>query len=155
MPYVSVSVSLLDKMVRYIRTQPEDHRKMTFQREFLALVKKGQGGRPASSQKRPRSGGGGGARACPHGLRGQPSLRIGVKLGDVGFPGLFRARCGGMGVFCPPPSPSHALRAWEGEGFWAVLNPGRRPLRGLALIRFPKLFTAERSEPRERSGARR
>ena len=35
-----VSVSLLDKTVHYIKTQEEHHRKMTFQEEFLALLKK-------------------------------------------------------------------------------------------------------------------
>ena len=36
----SVSVSQLDKTVRYIQRQAEHHRKMTFQEEFLALLKK-------------------------------------------------------------------------------------------------------------------
>lgn len=36
----SVSVSQLDKIVSYIRSQPEHHRKMNFQEEFLALLKK-------------------------------------------------------------------------------------------------------------------
>jgi hypothetical protein len=35
-----VSVSQLDKIVQYIRGQPEHHRKMTFQEEFLELLKK-------------------------------------------------------------------------------------------------------------------
>ena len=35
-----VSVSLLDKTIQYIQTQSEHHRKMTFQEEFLALLKK-------------------------------------------------------------------------------------------------------------------
>jgi REP element-mobilizing transposase RayT len=35
-----VSVSLLDKIVQYIRNQQEHHRKITFQEEFLALLKK-------------------------------------------------------------------------------------------------------------------
>jgi len=35
-----VSVSLLDKIVQYIQSQPEHHRKTTFQEEFLALLKK-------------------------------------------------------------------------------------------------------------------
>jgi REP element-mobilizing transposase RayT len=35
-----VSVSLLDKTVHYIQRQAEHHRKMTFQEEFLALLKK-------------------------------------------------------------------------------------------------------------------
>jgi REP element-mobilizing transposase RayT len=35
-----VSVSLLDKTVRYIQHQAEHHRKMSFQEEFLALLKK-------------------------------------------------------------------------------------------------------------------
>jgi len=36
----SVSVSQLDKTIHYIQTQPGHHRKMTFQEEFLALLKK-------------------------------------------------------------------------------------------------------------------
>jgi REP element-mobilizing transposase RayT len=36
----SVSVSQLDKTITYIKGQPEHHRKMTFQEEFLALLKK-------------------------------------------------------------------------------------------------------------------
>jgi len=36
----SVSVSQLDKIIAYIRSQPEHHRKMTFQEEFVALLKK-------------------------------------------------------------------------------------------------------------------
>ncbi len=36
----SVSVSQLDNAIQYIRGQPEHHRKMTFQEEFLALLKK-------------------------------------------------------------------------------------------------------------------
>ncbi len=36
----SVSVSQLDKTIEYIRGQAEHHRKMTFQEEFLALLKK-------------------------------------------------------------------------------------------------------------------
>ncbi len=35
-----VSVSLLDKTMEYIRTQEEHHRKMSFQEEFLALLKR-------------------------------------------------------------------------------------------------------------------
>ena len=35
-----VSVSLLDKTIQYIKNQEEHHRKMTFQEEFLALLKK-------------------------------------------------------------------------------------------------------------------
>ena len=35
-----VSVSQLDKIIQYIRNQEEHHRKMTFQEEFLALLKK-------------------------------------------------------------------------------------------------------------------
>ncbi len=35
-----VSVSLLDKTVQYIKTQEQHHRKMSFQEEFLALLKK-------------------------------------------------------------------------------------------------------------------
>jgi len=36
----SVSVSQLDKIIAYIKGQPEHHRKMTFQEEFVALLKK-------------------------------------------------------------------------------------------------------------------
>ena len=36
----SVSVSQLDKTIAYIRDQPEHHRKLTFQEEFLMLLKK-------------------------------------------------------------------------------------------------------------------
>jgi REP element-mobilizing transposase RayT len=36
----SVSVSQLDKTVEYIKEQEAHHRKMTFQEEFLALLKK-------------------------------------------------------------------------------------------------------------------
>ena len=36
----AVSVSLLDKAIQYIKKQEEHHRKMTFQEEFLALLKK-------------------------------------------------------------------------------------------------------------------
>ena len=36
----SVSVSQLDKTVQYIQCQAEHHRKITFQEEFLALLKK-------------------------------------------------------------------------------------------------------------------
>src|ERR1041384_1282276 len=36
----SVSVSQLDKTIQYIKDQPQHHRKMTFQEEFLALLKK-------------------------------------------------------------------------------------------------------------------
>ena len=36
----SVSVSLLDKTIQYIKNQELHHRKMTFQEEFLALLKK-------------------------------------------------------------------------------------------------------------------
>jgi len=36
----SVSVSQLDKIIEYIKNQPAHHRKMTFQEEFLALLKK-------------------------------------------------------------------------------------------------------------------
>ena len=36
----SVSVSQLDKIVEYIRNQEAHHRKMTFQEEFLSLLKK-------------------------------------------------------------------------------------------------------------------
>ena len=36
----SVSVSQLDKTIQYIRNQEAHHRKMTFQEEFVALLKK-------------------------------------------------------------------------------------------------------------------
>jgi len=36
----SVSVSQLNKIIEYIRGQPEHHRKMTFKEEFVALLKK-------------------------------------------------------------------------------------------------------------------
>src|SRR3974390_1723342 len=36
----SVSVSLLDDVIEYIRKQEEHHRKMTFQEEFVSLLKK-------------------------------------------------------------------------------------------------------------------
>lgn len=36
----SVSVSQLDKVIDYIRHQEEHHRKMTFEEEFLALLRK-------------------------------------------------------------------------------------------------------------------
>jgi putative transposase len=36
----SVSVSQLDKVTDYIRNQPDNHKKMTFEEEFLALLKK-------------------------------------------------------------------------------------------------------------------
>jgi len=36
----SVSVSQVDKIVRYIENQETHHRKMTFQQEFIALLKK-------------------------------------------------------------------------------------------------------------------
>ncbi len=36
----SVSVSQLDKIIEYIKHQETHHRKMTFQEEFLALLKK-------------------------------------------------------------------------------------------------------------------
>jgi len=36
----SVSVSQLDKIIQYIGSQAEHHRKMTFQEEFAALLKK-------------------------------------------------------------------------------------------------------------------
>jgi len=35
-----VSVSQLDKIIQYIKSQENHHRKMTFQEEFLALLKK-------------------------------------------------------------------------------------------------------------------
>jgi REP-associated tyrosine transposase len=38
----SVSPSQLDKTIKYIRGQKEHHRKMTFQEEFLALLKRHQ-----------------------------------------------------------------------------------------------------------------
>ena len=38
----SVSVSQLDKIVAYIKTQEKHHRKMTFQEEFVAFLKKHQ-----------------------------------------------------------------------------------------------------------------
>jgi hypothetical protein len=36
----SVSVSQLDKTIDYIKKQEQHHRKMSFQEEFLALLKK-------------------------------------------------------------------------------------------------------------------
>src|ERR1700757_2465006 len=36
----SVSVSQLDKIIEYIKEQPIHHRKMTFQEESIALLKK-------------------------------------------------------------------------------------------------------------------
>jgi len=36
----SVSLSQLDKVTAYIRSQREHHKKMTFEQEFLALLKK-------------------------------------------------------------------------------------------------------------------
>jgi REP element-mobilizing transposase RayT len=36
----AVSISQLDKIITYINAQEEHHRKMTFQEEFLALLKK-------------------------------------------------------------------------------------------------------------------
>jgi putative transposase len=36
----SVSASQLDKIIQYIRNQPKHHKKMTFQEEFLELLKK-------------------------------------------------------------------------------------------------------------------
>jgi len=38
----SVSMSQLQKTIQYIKTQQEHHRKMTFEEEFLALLKKHQ-----------------------------------------------------------------------------------------------------------------
>jgi len=38
----SVSVSQLDKIIAYIKGQEKHHRKMTFQEEFVALLKKHQ-----------------------------------------------------------------------------------------------------------------
>ena len=37
---LGVSVSLLDKTIRYVRSQEAHHRKLTFQEEFLALLKR-------------------------------------------------------------------------------------------------------------------
>jgi putative transposase len=36
----SVSFAQLDRVTSYIRSQPEHHKKMTFEQEFLALLKK-------------------------------------------------------------------------------------------------------------------
>jgi putative transposase len=36
----SVSFAQLDKVTSYIRSQPEHHKKMTFEQEFLALLKR-------------------------------------------------------------------------------------------------------------------
>jgi hypothetical protein len=36
----SVSVSQLDNIIQYIKGQVEHHRKMTFQEEFVSLLKK-------------------------------------------------------------------------------------------------------------------
>ena len=36
----SLSVSQVDKIIAYIKGQPEHHRKMTFKEEFVALLKK-------------------------------------------------------------------------------------------------------------------
>jgi hypothetical protein len=36
----SVSISQLDKVTSYIRDQPEHHKKMTFEQEFVALLKR-------------------------------------------------------------------------------------------------------------------
>ena len=36
----SVSVSQLDRTIRYIKAQAEHHRRMTFQEEFLKLLKR-------------------------------------------------------------------------------------------------------------------
>jgi len=38
----ALSVSLLDKTIQYIKNQQAHHRKMTFQEEFVALLKKHQ-----------------------------------------------------------------------------------------------------------------
>jgi hypothetical protein len=38
----SVSASLLEKTVDYIKTQEEHHKRMTFQQEFVLLLKKHQ-----------------------------------------------------------------------------------------------------------------
>ncbi len=37
---LGVSVSQMDKTVQYIKNQAEHHHKMSFQQEFLALLKK-------------------------------------------------------------------------------------------------------------------
>jgi putative transposase len=36
----SVSISQIDDVIDYIRSQPDHHKKMTFEQEFLALLKK-------------------------------------------------------------------------------------------------------------------
>jgi putative transposase len=36
----SVSVSQIDEVIAYVRSQPDHHKKMTFEQEFLALLKK-------------------------------------------------------------------------------------------------------------------
>ena len=36
----SVGLSQLDQVTAYVRSQPEHHKKMTFEEEFLALLKK-------------------------------------------------------------------------------------------------------------------
>ena len=36
----SVSVSQIDQVIAYVRSQPDHHKKMTFEQEFLALLKK-------------------------------------------------------------------------------------------------------------------
>jgi putative transposase len=36
----SIGISQVDRTLRYIQTQPEHHRKQTFQEEFLAILKK-------------------------------------------------------------------------------------------------------------------
>ena len=36
----SVSQSQVEKVTAYIRTQPEHHRRMTYEEEFMALLKK-------------------------------------------------------------------------------------------------------------------
>jgi putative transposase len=35
-----VSVSQIDQVIAYVRSQPDHHKKMTFEQEFLALLKK-------------------------------------------------------------------------------------------------------------------
>jgi putative transposase len=35
-----VSVSQLEEVIAYVRSQPDHHKKMTFEQEFLALLKK-------------------------------------------------------------------------------------------------------------------
>ena len=35
-----MSVSQIDEVIAYVRTQPDHHKKMTFEQEFLTLLKK-------------------------------------------------------------------------------------------------------------------